>query len=245
MQNVEVLRAFYSRVAPAIPELFNMAYAISGNYDLAEYALNCTLMEAWNSDSHGGIGFREGMRNTLRRVAVQEALEPKENAPEFTWDGLAGESGDVILCLLAGEGHDTRRAVALRYGCGLPLAKAARLMGLPVGRVKELLERFERAACRRLPPSERRGFEMRLAKAVRRAFERADESMPSLGLIYRAFEAEALEARRPNRFVSKLVRRTVAVVLAVICALVFWFAAVLIQPPQVEQLTPIVAEEGQ
>ena len=70
MQNADALRSFYSRVTPAIPELFNMAYAICGNYDLAEYSLQYTLMEAWMGEFHGGMGFREGLRNTLRRVEV-------------------------------------------------------------------------------------------------------------------------------------------------------------------------------
>ena len=39
MQNAEALRSFYSRVTPVIPELFNVAHAICGNYDLAEYSL--------------------------------------------------------------------------------------------------------------------------------------------------------------------------------------------------------------
>ena len=63
MQNAEALRSFYSRVTPAIPELFNRAHAICGNYDLAEYSLQYTLMEAWVGESHGGMGFREGLRN--------------------------------------------------------------------------------------------------------------------------------------------------------------------------------------
>lgn len=244
-QNQDALRTFFSRVTPAIPELFNMAYTICGSYDLAQYALQYTLVEAWVGESHGGMGFREGLRNILRRVAIEEALEIRESAPEFTWDGLTDGGDDGVMRLLAAESVDVRRAVALKYGCGLPSAKAARLMGLPASRVRELLSRFERSAVRRLPAQEKRRFELRLARAVDRAFDRADDEMPSLGVIYRSFEAEASETRRPRRLVSRLLRRGLAALLAVVCALVFWLAAVLIQPAAVEEPSAIVTEEAQ
>ena len=101
MQNADALRSFYSRVTPAIPELFNMAHAICGNYDLAEYSLQYTLMEAWVGESHGGMGFREGLRNTLRRVALDEALENRDDPPEFTWNGLNADGDDPALHQLA------------------------------------------------------------------------------------------------------------------------------------------------
>ena len=67
-QTTEAMRAFFGRVSPAIPELFNMAYAITGSFELSEYALQYTLVEAWNGESHGGMGFREGLRKTLKRI---------------------------------------------------------------------------------------------------------------------------------------------------------------------------------
>lgn len=241
LENPDALRAFFSRVTPAIPELFNMAYAICGSYDLSEYALQYTLTEAWNGESHGGMGFREGLRNTLRRVALEEA---RESAAEFTWDGLT-EGGDPVMRLLAGESVEIRRAVALKYGCGLPLPRIAKLMELPAAKVKELLSRFERTAARRLPASERKRFEQRLAKAVRKAFGQTSEDMPSLGAVYRAFEAEAMESRRPRHLASRLVKRLLMVLLALLCALLFWLTAVLIKPSAVEDAPTIVTEEGQ
>lgn len=244
-QTMDAMRAFYSRVTPAIPELFNMAYAICGSYDLAEYALQYTLVEAWNGETHGGMGFREGLRNTLKRIAAREALSNGAGAKEFSWDGLTDGSDDPILLLLAGEDDDVRRAIALRYGCNLPLAKGAKLMGIAPARMKELLHRFERTAVRRLPASERRHFEQRLFKAVRRAFGAAGADMPSLGVIYRSFEAEALEVRRPKRLAGRIVKRFMLALLAVLCALLFWLAAVLIQPVPMEEPVQITAEAGQ
>lgn len=244
-QTMDAMRSFYSRVTPVIPELFNMAYAICGSYDLAEYALQYTLVEAWNGEYHGGMGFREGLRNTLKRIAAQEALNNGAGAKEFSWDGLTEESDDPFLLLLAGEEDDVRRAVALRYGCNLPLAKGAKLMGVTPAGMKEMLRRFERTAVRRLPPSERRHFEQHLSRSVRRAFGTAGADMPSLGVIYRSFEAEALEVRCPKRMVSRIVKRLLMALLAVLCALLFWLAAVLVQPAPMEEPVQISAEAGQ
>ena len=246
MQTPEALHSFFTRITPAIPELFNMAYAICGSYDLAEYVVQYTLMEAWIGESRGGIGFREGMRHTLRQVAVEAALEPRETGQEFTWDGLKGESDDPVMRLLAKESLETRRAVALRDGCGLSPGRIARLMGVPVGKVRELLDRFERSVSRKLPASERtKRLDVRLAKAVRRAFGCPDAGMPSLGVIYRTFEAEAQETRRPTHLAARLLRRALLVVLAAVLALVFWLGAVLIQPQSTEEPAAIVTEEGQ
>ena len=121
----------------------------------------------------------------------------------------------------------------------------AKLMGIAPARMKELLRRFERTAVRRLPASERRRFEQRLFKAVRRAFGIAGADMPSLGVIYRSFEAEALEARRPKRLVSRIVKRLMLILLAVLCALLFWLTAVLIQPVPMEEPVRVSVEAGQ
>ena len=244
LDNPDAMREFYSRVTPVIPELFNMAYAICGSYDLAEYALQYTLVEAWNSESHGGMGFREGLRNTLRRVAMAQAIQNSSGAKAFSWDGLIEAGDDPVMELLAAEDDDVRRAVALRFGCGLPAAKGAKLIGISPAQMKVMLSRFERAAVRRLPLSERRRFEQRLVKAVRREFSTADEDMPSLGAIYRSFEAEAMESRRPKRLAKRIVKRMLLILLAALCALVFWLAAVLIQPAPMEQPVQITAEEG-
>ena len=46
MQTSDALRAYFGRVLPAVPELFNMAYAICGNFEQAEYSLQYALTEA-------------------------------------------------------------------------------------------------------------------------------------------------------------------------------------------------------
>lgn len=235
MESSQDLHTYFSRVTPEIPKLFNMAYAICGNYDLAEYALQYALMEGWFGEAHGGMGFREGLRAVVRQVAFEEAVQPRPDAPEFTWDGLTTPGGDPLLERLAQEDAQTRRIVALRYGCGLTVSRTARLTGLTSSKVRDILARFSRSASRRLPASRRRRFESDLARAVGKQFEATDEGMPSLGAIYRSFESEAVENHRPSHLASRILKRIILCALAVLCALVFWLAAVLIQPPALEE----------
>ena len=242
MQNADALRSFYSRVTPAIPELFNMAHAICGNYDLAEYSLQYTLMEAWVGESHGGMGFREGLRNTLRRVALDEALENRDDPPEFTWNGLNADGDDPALHQLAQESVELRRVAALSYGCGLSAQRIAQLTGSSAGQVREMLSRLERRVGRRLPAKERRRADAVLRRAVSKQLAQADEDMPSLGAIYRAFAAEAAETRRPSHLAARIVRRILFAVLIVACGAVFWLTAVLIQPTPVEMPQAQTAE---
>lgn len=244
MQTSDVLRAYYSRVAPVIPELFNMAHAICGNYDLAEYALQCTLMEAWTGESHGGMGFREGLRNTLRRVAVAEAMGSGEGA-EYTWNGLQMRGDDPVLELLAVQTAELRRAVALRHGCGLPSGRIARLTATSAGHVREMLERFERQVSRVLTAGDYRRAELLISRTVRREFGMMDEAMPALSAIYRAFETEAAKVRRPDHRTARIVRRCLAVLLAALCAMTFWFAAVLIRPVPAQEAAPAAVQAVQ
>lgn len=234
MQNSEALRSFYSRVTPAIPELFNMAHAICGSYELAEYALQYTLMEAWLGESHGGMGFREGLRNTLRGVALEEALEPRTDAAEFDWNGLAADGDDPVLAQLAQESVELRRMAALCYGCGLSAQRAAQLTGVSAGQVREALRRLERRVSRRLSAKERERADAALRKSIARQFAQADQGMPSLGAIYRSFASEAAETRRPSHLASRIVRRVLYAVLILVCAVVFWLAAALLQPVPLE-----------
>ena len=230
MQTSDALRAYFGRVLPSIPELFNMAYAICGNFEQAEYALQYALTEAWTGEFHGGVGFREGLRNTLREVAREEALGQDAGAPEFTWDGLTDPGNDALTELLAQESAGTRRAAALRYGCGLSVSKTARLMGVSAAEVREALERLNRKASRKLDASDRRRAEALLARSVRRSFAQADENMPSMSAVYRTFAAETAEVQRPKHWMAKGVRFALYVLLLLVCAVVFWLMAALIQP---------------
>ena len=69
------LRAFFARAKPYYRELFNMAHAICGNYELAEYAVQSAMLEVFR---RGTPRSRAGLRETLR--AQKKADREKERA---------------------------------------------------------------------------------------------------------------------------------------------------------------------
>lgn len=229
MQTSESMREYFSRATPMIPELFGMAHAICANYDLAEYALQCALMEGWVGESRSGVGLRESLRGALKRTALEEALELRAETPETTWDELAEARGDALLDALAQESLETRRAAALRYGCDLSVKRIARLMETTPERVRESLARWERRAGRKLSSAEKRRFDALAAKAIRRSFAQT-KNLPSLSSVYRSFAQEAAEFQRPRHLTAKLVHRGLGLLLALLCAVMFWLAAALLHP---------------
>ncbi len=234
MQTSDALRAYFGRVLPAVPELFNMAYAICGNFEQAEYSLQYALTEAWTGEFHGGMGFREGLRNTLREVAYGGGAAAGRGRAGVHLERTDRPERRSPSEMLAQESTETRRIAALRYGCGLPVGKVARLMGVTAAETRQTLERLCRKASRKLEAADRRRAEALLARSVRRSFAQADESMPSLSAVYRTFAAEAAEVVRPKHWMAKGVRRALYVLLLLVCAAVFWLTAALIQPVEAQ-----------
>ena len=61
------LRTFFARVKPYYAELFNMAHAICGNYELAEYAVQSAILDVFRRGSpHSRAGLRETLRAQTR-----------------------------------------------------------------------------------------------------------------------------------------------------------------------------------
>lgn len=226
----EMMRAFYSRVTPILPELFNMAHAICGNYDLAEYALQCALLEVWFGEAHAGIGLKENLRTAVRRFSTAELTE--NHVAEITWNELENVGDDLMLETLALESTEVRRIAALKYGCGLSASKIARLMNTSTGSIHDALLRLEKRIRRRSGISARR-YEAEMTASIRSEFKHS-ENMPAPGAIYRAFAAEASQVHRTNVWFSKLLKRIAALLLALLCAFVFWLAAALIQPIELD-----------
>ena len=64
------LRAFFARVRPCYRELFNMAHAICGNYELAEYAVQSAILDIFR---RGTPRSRAMAMETLTRVSADDA----------------------------------------------------------------------------------------------------------------------------------------------------------------------------
>ncbi len=223
--DLEKLRAYYERVKPLLAELFNMAYAICGAKESAECALLYTLMEGWESDSHGNIALREMLRNTVRDAASDEAVESKEAC---TWNGNEFAQNPKLE-LLEYEPVQVRRLIVLRCGCNLKLSVIAGLLNLSQTEAKRELVRFKRKWAKGAGVSEHRA-EAELGKILRRQMRMASSQQPDSEAMFRTFTEEALQTKKPMRIVSTVGRGVLEALVVLLCALLFWLVAVLIRP---------------
>lgn len=227
------------RVRPLYPQLFNLAHAVAGSREGAQYCVQCAMLEGWMDERDGSS--HHGFRESLRRGVIRHAL--RCGPQDSDWDGLrAGEEIDPLCALIAQEGVQLRRVLALRYGCGLSTRRIARLCGLENSRVRSLLRRFELRTRRRLPQINPHRLEGRIEQAVRHIMTLPGEYMPDMDAVLRSFHAEAAAAIRPSRLPGRILRAVLAAILALMCIGAFWFAAVLLQPPVLEE--PAQIEEG-
>ena len=226
----ESLRAWFRQVQPLCVELFNVAHLMCGNYDLAEYALRCAILDVWLESASGGMGFRERLRASLRREAFEIALSDEGRAAEFTWPGVADDGDDdPILDQLIQEDVRVQRLVLLRHGCGLSPRSVAKLAGMTTGQVRGELYRFsDRCAGRALRRSRAR-VDARIARKAKQLLTRRDPDTPQISQIYRAFEAEADGAQVPGHRLSHIAGNVVLTLTALACATAFWLFSVLVQ----------------
>ena len=231
----EDFQVYFNRIRPIYPELFNLAHAATGSSAQAEYSLQYAMLECW---SLGELpASRHGFREALRSATLHAALKnPGDVDGEDDWDGLRAPANpdDAIARLIAQESAELRRILTLRYGCGLTLRKSARLAGVEIRRAKQFLQRFEARARRMLPPADRRRFELRITRAVRSGLTQPNPLAPELNNMLRTFQMDAASVARSNRLPGRILRFIVAAVLMLLCMLVFWLAAVLLQPAVLE-----------
>ena len=246
-QTSEALRAWFKRAESLCPELFNTAYAICGSYDQAEYALRAAMLEVWSQNADSGMGFREKLRAEVREEAMDALAESRESRAEFNWPGFPAASANPLIAQAAQEPIETQRVLMLRHGVGLSAGRIAQLTGLSVGQARDMLDRFE-SRCRRLLPAQERGrFDAVFGAAARRQLA-SRSGVPHPGQVYRGFEAEASKLQISEHKVTRVVYRVVTLLLAMVCAVLFWLFAVLVQPPEIErnagESAPAAAEES-
>ena len=236
----EDFELYLSRIRPIYHQLFNIAHAITGNCEQAEYSLQYAMMDFWAASTGSYHGFREGLRNTL----IHAAMRAVDIHAEFTWNGLSCENpeeeSDPIRQLIAQEGTEFRRVLALKYGCGLSLRRIGHIMCIEPKRIQTALSRFEARAKRKLDPSLRRRCESMIHRTIRWNFSQPSALAPDIGGVFRTFQADAAAMSRPSRLPARILGGIVAVILALICIVGFWFTAVLMQPPVLEEPTQIM-----
>jgi len=237
----EDFQLYYSRFKPLYHQLFNIAHAITGSAANAEYSIQYALLNCWD----GGDAGRHGLREALKRSVIRAALK-NIDTDACDWDGLHAvqEDPDVLHRMIGQESPEMRRILALKYGCGLPLGRIARLMDTDAGRVKQLIERFEARTRRRLEASDRRKYDILLHQSMRSFFAAPSPLAPEAGSVFRSFQADAAGIAKPSRLPMRIAQWVFTALLAIACIVAFWFAAVLIQPPVLEEAPQIAVEES-
>jgi len=240
---VEDFQLYFNRIRPVYHQLFNIAHAITGNCEQAEYCLQYAMLDCWSTgDSNASHhGFREGLRTSVTRAALKSTA-----AQEFDWNGLLAEPGnsDPLLAIISQESAEVRRVLTLRHGCGLPVQRIARITGSDVSRVQTILRRFEARTRRKLSTLDRRRYDLLIMRSIRSQLSHPSPLAPEMGSVFRTFQADAQAISRPSRLPTRILRVVCGAVLAVICVLAFWFTAVLLQPPVLEEPVPPSAVES-
>jgi len=241
-QTSEALRLWFKRVEPLYPELFNTAHVICGNYDQAEYALRGAILEAWAESAEGGMGFREKLRGAVREEAFDQ-LKNASGEADFTWPGFSETGNEAIQKQLNRESIENQRILMLRHGVGLSAGRIARLTDQSTSQVRSVLDRFESRCRRGLPAQERSRFDNTFGHIAQRQLA-ARSGVPHPAAVYRAFEAEASRLEVPEHRLSKVIFRIVVFLMALVCALLFWLFAVLVQAPDIEPQGAAPANPG-
>ena len=234
------LRVYFARVKGVYRELFNMAHAICGNYELAEYAVQRALLTCFLRSGRlkSRVGFRENLRAAVRREAVEQVLllgDAELNWDGFREDAIDGAQGDLVLSMASGESSDARRLLVLRYGCALRIGQIARVLRMPPKQVRAALDRFERRARKRFPARERGRVDARIAGSARVWLAQHTGGVPDTGTVYRSFEAEVMETGGGGPRLSRIFAAVLTGILAILCAGIFWVTMVLLQPPEMEE----------
>lgn len=236
---VEEFQLYFTRIRPIYHQLFNIAHAITGNCDQAEYCLQYAMLDCWSAGDANAShhGFREGLRSSVTRSALKCPSET-----EYDWPGLQtdSESEDPLIKLIAQESKDLQRLLTLRYGCSLSPRRIARIVDWDLNRVQTLLKRFEARTRRRLSTGDRRRFDSLIVRTVRSLLNQPNPLAPEIGSTFRTFQADAASITRPSRLPARILRAVLAVILAIFCVVAFWFTAVLMQPAVLEK--PVLIE---
>lgn len=243
MEKDEALHAFFSRVTPLLPELFAMAHAICGSYDLAEYALQVVLLDVWKGNPQSSVSFREHLKRTLRRIACEEALELRSRTDETTWNGFTAEGGGLSRQITELD-VEQQRLLALHYGCGLSISDVGALIGHSPSQTRVLLKQLQQKLFSDLPATNGRSPEQLLRRWTSQQLAAGNIAMPSASTIYRTFSAEAANVRKAGGHIHKLLHAALCALLLLLCALVFWLSAILTQPtvPAAPAAADIISE---
>ena len=121
------LRTWFRNVQPVYVELFNAAYAMCGNYDMAEYALRSAILDAWLPVCYAGV-LSSGVAYTLQIVG-QKDLNPTVASIIMSLEACVSV---IAAWIILGDAMDARQIT----GCAIMFA-AIILAQIPMPQKKE------------------------------------------------------------------------------------------------------------
>lgn len=232
-------RSYFLRIRPIFSQMYNIAHLITGNADSAEYCVQCAILDCWLAEESAGSV--HGFREAFRRRTIRAALKARKENREFDWTDLQLTDTDSTPALiqLRKEPVEQRRVLSLHYACGFSPRKCASICGIEPRRARSVINRFEKRIARKLSAQDRRRVDSLLPKIFRDLLSRPDPDAPEAAAVFRTFQSDASDIRKPARLPARIARVAFAVVLTVLCMVGFFLAAVLIQPASIEAPQPL------
>lgn len=250
-RSIDDPRGFIERVRPAYDELFQCAYALTGNLELAEYVLRSALLAAYlrRGEWRERMSFQEGVAYALRAVALTELKRIRAvGGFEVDWTLPSGTdfspAENALLGRLERESIRTQRLMLLLYGCGLKAGEAAQALSLSAPGVREaqrrLLSRLMRAS-----KLGRRETEARMESLSDKLLAVPCVDAPACGAVLRSFERDAQGQTGRKASAAHVTGTVFLIVAALLCAALFWVLTVLLEPRTVSpaRTTPPTAQE--
>lgn len=238
-RSIDDPHGFIERVRPMYDELFQCAYALTGNLELAEYVLRSALLEAYlrRGEWRERMSFREGIAYALRAVSMAELRRIRSvGGFELDWAlpqgvNLSPEE-EALRNRVERESPRTQRLMLLTYGCAMKASQTAQALSLSAPGVKEgqrrLLSRLQRAS-----GLGRREMEARMESLSEKLLSSPCPNAPACGQMLRAFERDAEGQAGRKTSAGRVVSATFLVAGALACALLFWLLTVLLEPRSV------------
>lgn len=234
-------QGYIAKLRPCYTELFRTAHAIVGNAELAEFVLKKAVYEAWQrrGEWRERMSFREGLSQTVRMVALAELQSIRSvGSFERDWSLLTPDPAALtpdqrqIMTRLQRESPDLNRALMLYYGCGLRIGQIAQVMNKKPAQVRDMIymlrTRLERSRMR--IGGGKHLMEDNLERLLLAMLQQSGADVPDSGVVLRAFERDAAAAPKPRRSAGKIVAAAFIAAFAIVCALLFWLVAILMEP---------------
>jgi hypothetical protein len=235
-------QAFIERARPMLGAMYHTALLITDNAESAETALRQALLQVYAvNDAHDRKTLREQLKKAVRECAFARLQDmPLTDAERGDWHG-AGTSAvveDTVLSALLSrfqmEDRELQRYMLLRCGFALSHARAAEAADMDPVQAWDAYARFRARAAGARPEA----FERSLARMCRMILDEGGAA-PDMSAVCRAFERDAVLSERGNKKRRNLPGYILCAIGVVICMLLFWLMAVLLEPDSVPQAEEI------